>query len=102
MLIVGLTYIPSIQEVFNRFVELSGSKDTFTSGRTVLWEKTFEIFKENKMMGTGFANFAVYFADHFFISGVMAFLTHNIYVGLLAETGVIGFSIMVLFMIIAL
>lgn len=102
LVIAGLAFVPSVREVFNRFIELSGDTSTFTSGRDILWEKAFEIFKENKMLGIGFANFAVFFEHNYVISGVSAFLTHNIYIGLLAETGLIGFSIMVSFMLAAL
>lgn len=93
------TLIPSVRELFMRFSALSGSETTMTSGRNVLWEKATDIFNAHRLYGIGFGAFQTYFADHYNISGIQAFLTHNIYYGLLAETGLIGFCLYIFFMI---
>ena len=98
--IVAMYYfIPSARELFERILELSSDEQTLTSGRNVLWEKAIDIFKDNKIYGIGFGAFETYFGDHFVIRGISAYLTHNIYFGLLAETGIIGFTVYIVFMI---
>lgn len=91
-------FVPSINEVFNRFLGNSGDVRIITSGRNVLWEKALIAFRENKAFGIGFACFERYFNDNYLISGIGSYLTHNIYIGLLAETGLIGTAIYVGFM----
>lgn len=91
--------IPTVRELFMRVTSLSGNETTITSGRNVLWEKAMEIFGKNKIYGIGFGAFQTYFSEHYNIPGIQAFLTHNIYYGLLAETGIIGFTLFVFFMI---
>lgn len=92
---------PPVREVVNRFIYLrdAGNDNVFTSGRIGMWEVAHEIFLDNKIYGIGFANFTsftkVNFSD---ASWAGMYLTHNIYYGLLAETGIIGFGIMVFFL----
>lgn len=86
-------YIPAAKEIIFRIISLAGNKQSITSGRNVLWEKALDIFDENSLYGIGFGSYQKYFYDYFEISGISAFLTHNIYYGLLCETGIIGFSI---------
>lgn len=97
---VAVYKIPQFQMVFERFADLSGaSMEETTSGRTILWERAIYVFEQNKLTGIGFANFGIYFGDMFRNTGADAYLTHNIYYGLLAETGIIGFAIMLSFML---
>lgn len=97
LLIIGATILyaamPSARELFLRITELSGNETNMTSGRNVLWEKAIEIFNEHKLYGIGFGGFQTYYENHYNIPGIQAFLTHNIYYGLLSETGIIGFGI---------
>ena len=108
LLVVTLSYvfIPEVKELVNRFTLLSESGDeyTFTSGRTGMWDVAIEIFNNNKITGIGFANFGVYTGYYYTNGNTWAglFLTHNIYYGLLCETGIIGTVLMLLFIIIAL
>lgn len=98
-LMLIITLVPSAREVFNRAISLTGEAIYITSGRTVLWEKALLAFKNNKAFGIGFGAFQTYFRDNYHISGINAFLTHNIYIGLLAETGIIGTGIYLGFMV---
>ncbi|MFI7846649.1 O-antigen ligase family protein [Dorea amylophila] len=91
--------IPATREVFERVLSKSGDIQNATSGRNVLWEKAIDIFKTNRIHGIGFGAFQSYFADHYIVKGIQAYLTHNIYVGLLAETGIIGFVLFVIFLL---
>lgn len=99
MIIIIYNVFPAAKEVLERTLSKAGNAESVTSGRNVLWEKAIEIFKTNRIHGIGFGAFQVYFADHYVIKGIHAYLTHNIYIGLLAETGAIGFSIFIIFML---
>ncbi len=103
---IGLYFMFSpVRELFDRIVQLSSGKNvyTMTSGRSGMWDVAMKIFDSNKWFGIGFANFAVY-TGAFFNSESWSglFLTHNIYYGLLSETGIIGFFIFVSFMLYSL
>ena len=98
-IVVGYLAVPEIRELFNRIVSLSDNRTSMMSGRDVLWEKAVEIFKENVWSGIGFGSFEKYFGNHYSISGISAFLTHNIYFGLLAETGIVGTTLYLCFMV---
>lgn len=114
MVIIGLTLlvvayfvIPQVRNVFERFSQLSSSSDeySFTSGRSGMWNIAMQIFNGNMIHGIGFANFAVYTGEYYSsISNPWAgkYLTHNIYVGLLSETGIIGFLLIVSFFLVVL
>ena len=91
-IIMVLNFYPKAREVFNRF-DKSSSLVEVTSGRNVLWDKALIAYNQNKIHGIGFGSFQLYFASKYNIQGIDAFLTHNIYIGLLAETGIIGFLI---------
>jgi O-antigen ligase len=75
--------------------------ETGGSGRTNIWRYGIEIFKYNYLFGTGFMNFPSAFTRYYRdvnISGSMYGIyagraAHNIYLGILVETGIIGSSI---------
>ena len=95
-------FVPATHEVINRMKALSGSTQSMTSGRNVLWQVAMEIYREHPLFGIGFGAFKTYFEDHYVFSGIQAFLTHNIYYGLLSETGLIGTTLYVGFMAVSL
>lgn len=102
-LLLGFSMFPlyflfrPIREVFNRFIGLYASNDLFilTSGRNFLWEMAIDIFNNHSLSGIGFASFPQYTFINYDIPEYGVFYTHNIYLGLLAETGIIGFSLMI-------
>lgn len=93
-------FFPPIRELVSRMVELSAGQDEFTrtSGRSEMWKVAMEMFFSHKIYGVGFATFGVYTGRYYgFKAWSGLYLTHNIYYGLLAETGLIGFTLMVAF-----
>lgn len=66
---------PTIQ----KFVNL-GETDDITNGRSDLWNASIDVFKENKLMGVGMN--ATY--------KIIGDATHNIYIQLLSDSGIIG------------
>lgn len=104
-LLILYNVFPPIRELVTRTVQLNAGGDEFTrtSGRSGMWKVAMNIFLSHKLFGTGFATFAVY-TGSFYRSELWAgkYLTHNIYYGLLSETGLVGTLILVSFFFYAL
>ena len=100
---ITLPFITSIQDTFttntSSIGRLSGSLDY--NSRLTEWHKAWLIFLENPWFGTGWGSYAYQsfmmslnpsFAGNIFSNGVFTH-TNNIVLNLLAETGVIGTSL---------
>ncbi|MDV7785565.1 O-antigen ligase family protein [Enterococcus gallinarum] len=70
------------QIILLKFYSLLDSGD-LTNGRLALWNYTIQLFENNPLIGTGFGS----------IREIFNMEAHNIYLQILAETGVIGFII---------
>lgn len=79
------------KNAFERFALLS-SNDEFSamSGRNLLWDAAWATFKEHPLTGIGFGSFEKWYAAVYAGNRGTAYLTHNIYYGMLAETGIVG------------
>lgn len=76
-----ITKIPEARAVFNKMEQLENSGD-ISNGREILWSKTMNIFNHNKIFGIGLGTIKYQIGEY----------SHNVYLQLLAETGIIGFS----------
>ena len=87
-------FIPELSVVFERFKidDTSNSDITFLSGREVLYEAAWKLFRQNPWLGVGWSGYAN--AARIY-TGIEEMTAHNIYLQLLAETGVVGFLIFV-------
>ena len=93
---VGLAaWLPSRPDVVDRLTTLGGGG----SGRQDLWTVAWRIFEEHPLVGIGLGNFQVVEARYVLRPGSITHVTlisetphlvHNVYLQLLAETGVIG------------
>ena len=84
------------RNAFERFALLTGGNETDAmSGRNLLWDAAWITFQEHPVTGIGFGSFANWYAAFYMQYGGTAYLTHNIYYGMLAETGVVGTSIFI-------
>ncbi len=99
-LILAYTYIDAARTVFERFLLLA-SDDEFDamSGRNLLWDAAWQTFLEYPMTGIGFGGFEKWYATYYSGNRGTAYLTHNIYYGMLSETGVIGTALFILLFI---
>ena len=92
--IVFIVKKEEMYQLFARFFDsrpdISDIKD-FTQGRNVTWEHGLEHFKESSLFGVGFYQCKDYRFENFSTSFIPA-RYHNIYIQLLASTGVMGFA----------
>ena len=66
-------------------------QDSSIAYRWPLWKFAFKTFTENPLFGSGIGSFGFYVPSHFKASGYLVSHAHNIYLQLLAETGLLGF-----------
>lgn len=95
LLIIGtvvFTYVPALGTFINRFIETKESGDV-TLGRTQYWLLAFQNFKRHPFIGIGWGQFEK-LAMLMFKKEVDA---HNVYLQLLCETGIVGFTSFALF-----
>lgn len=79
--VIMVNQIPALSNTFNRFIETAVSGD-FLMSRGVFYAEAFGQFKKHIFLGCGWKKM-VKLLEHD---------VHNIYIQLLAETGVVGFS----------
>lgn len=84
------------KSAFERFALLT-SDDEFSamSGRNLLWDAAWITFQEHPLTGIGFGSFEKWYEAFYVTNRGAAYLTHNIYYGMLAETGVVGTTIFI-------
>lgn len=88
----ALSQIPFIGRILNTIAGAIDGEDV-TSGRTRLYLWALKLFKENPIFGIGWGRFRTTVVGH--VTLVYELEVHNIYLQLLAETGLIGFLVFV-------
>ena len=85
--------------IIGNYLKIPIFSDSSFAQRLYAQLSAFEIFSTNPILGVGFGNFQN-FAENYFISKpYFSFLvTHNFYLRILAETGMLGFLIFLLFL----
>lgn len=91
-------YIPALSNVFERF-QTVGS-DNASLSRLIMWGQAWSMFIANPLIGTGWYGFR-YKSGLSTLTGATAGC-HNMYIELLAETGIIGFGLFVFAMFFSL
>ena len=91
-------FVPQVRLLMDRFqmTDVDDGGVTFLSGREVLYEAAWILFRQNPIWGVGWGGYAAAASQY---TGYEMMTAHNIYLQLLAETGVVGFSIYVLYFI---
>lgn len=77
-----------LKSFLNKLIVLQNSND-LSNGRDVLWSKTIDVFKTKPFLGNGINTIDLLFGD----------CTHNIYIQLLAELGILGYWVVVFWFI---
>lgn len=103
-LIVLFNVSPIFKNIFDRFI------NDDDNGRNVFKEYCIDMFEENNLIGTGFNTFNTYIYNAGFRvydlasaeDGIWRYHAHNVYYQILGETGVIGFALFIICLIIPL
>ena len=87
------TFVPAVQATLERFIELSD--DGTGNGRSYLYDFAWSMFHANPLLGCGWGAYSKYVATTplgamYSNLGFSSMSAHNVYLQLLAETGVIG------------
>lgn len=94
---IASNYIPELLNVIYRFQENKVAGD-FSSGRIIMWIYAMVLFKQNPILGIGWDAFK--YVNH--LSGALEGLnSHNVFIQLLVETGIVGATPFYLFFIIS-
>ncbi len=91
-------FVPVVADIFNRFSTIG--EDTESMTRFSMWALALKNFKENPILGIGWNGYKYQFFQYLYNPKIRAeryaFLNaHNVYLQLLSETGVIGFSLFI-------
>lgn len=87
MVAIGWDYLSEVINLENR---ISGTT------RLTAWGMNWRITKDHLLFGTGPAGYAIYYMTYF---PNQAMATHNNYLDMLAQTGIVGFSFLMWFFI---
>lgn len=68
----------------------------FLSGRVELWSEAIRLFKEHPILGIGWGGYANFVSESYRSLHGNVYNAHNIYLQFLAETGIIGTSMILL------
>lgn len=91
VVIIFAEKIPGINNLLVRFTE--NSEDSSLNGRSYLWERAIQMIESKPFIGYGYGSyntFASIYGVRTSSTGDWAFHAHNIYLQVLAETGLIG------------
>lgn len=91
---IAAQFVPELANFINRFQQTAEMGDV-SLGRTVRFAESMQVFRENPFFGIGWNGSSYYFAQ---TTGLFINV-HNIYIQLLCETGVVGFSLYFAFFI---
>lgn len=93
---LSFSVLPRVAAIFSERAEtLSVVKAQTFSGRTIIWNTGLRLYEEHPVLGVGLGNFALA-NDSGAYAGAVA---HNMYLGILAELGVIGLLMFVGFLV---
>ncbi|HRI03282.1 MAG TPA: O-antigen ligase family protein [Pyrinomonadaceae bacterium] len=81
-----------------RGLSMNAAADDISSGRTHFWSVAIKIFFEHPILGAGLDAFGVAFTKHDTWHGIFRVeQAHNEYLQILAETGIVGFACIAVF-----
>lgn len=94
--VIAVLLAPAVmsQSVISRFTSIGDTKDTSTSYRVYIWMGTLAMLKDYWLCGIGLGSDAfnmIY--PHYSYAGIVAPHSHNLYLQLLAENGIMGLAV---------
>lgn len=94
-ILLANTVMPQLLVTLNRFIHIAEGTD-FTNGRGKMWGLAIELFCKKPLLGVGWFGYREYYSVAWYHGSIFQKLdTHNVYLQLLSETGIIGFMLFV-------
>ena len=90
VLLIVMQYIPALSAVLQR-LRLSDTGGDISNGRFMLWRIAINSIRSHPLRGIGWKTYANSLS--WMYSTARTFDTHNVYLQLLCETGIIGFAV---------
>lgn len=99
-MLLAAMLIPQVSNFFARFLDRENLSTL--SNRDMLWDSMISMFKSHPVLGAGFNSYNEYAFNHGLLVGnhEWVYNGHNTYLQILAELGIVGFSLMMTFMIV--
>lgn len=99
-ILIASIWIPQLLNVVNRFVSESDSGDV-SAGRGPLFQLAWDLFLKKPIFGYGWGNYPYQYYEELgrHMTVYQYRNAHNIYLQLLCETGIVGFTVFVTFFI---
>lgn len=88
----ALLMLPELKTIISRINLDFLSSDSSNVYRWYLWKTAINTFLEHPFFGGGIGSFGFFIPAHFKAPGYLISHAHNIYLQLLAETGIFGFT----------
>lgn len=91
IIIAVYVFVPSASLIIDRIINHEGD---ILSGRERFWEYAFEMYRQNPWIGRGFLSFNdfAYNQGFRYYGEVWNYQAHNVYIQVLGEMGIIGFT----------
>lgn len=99
LLLIALPFLPMVlpESIINRILSIGNMEDSSTSYRVYIWLGSLAMMKDFWLSGIGFGSSAFKEVYPFYsYSGIVAPHSHNMFLQILVETGVVGISTFVL------
>ena len=90
LLFLIINKISILESLLNK-IDILSQEDNISNGRNILWDGTFSLFKNNMFIGIGINNIELFLQEQ----------THNIYLQLLAEIGIVGMIPLIVFFVVS-
>lgn len=98
LLLIGSVVFLGGSDALLRGVTMDVGKDDISNGRLHFWSVAIKIFLDNPILGAGLDAFGVAFTKHDTWHGIFRVeQAHNEYLQILAETGIVGFACIAVF-----
>ncbi len=99
-MLLAAMLIPQVSNFFARFLDKENLSTL--SNRDMLWDSMISMFKSHPIFGAGFNSYNEYAFNHGLLVGnhEWVYNGHNTYLQILAELGIVGFLMMMIFMIV--
>ena len=89
--VITSTFVPAITKVIDRFEEGYQSGDML-NGRTELYSLALDLWNDNKLLGNGWGSYSYYYKIRYHWNNIEYLDTHNVYLQLLCEVGLVGLA----------